>query len=70
MFKRSVAVMKTKNLTLGFRLEQAFVRFTVAGAAQVKSNGICRKSRHKATSISLLLPVELQHVNHTAGTNS
>ena len=40
-----------------------FVRFTVAGAAQVKSLSL-------ASANSLLLPVELRCVNHTASTNS
>jgi hypothetical protein len=40
---------------------QGLVRLTVAGAAQV---GCCR-----ASDATLLLPVELRRVNHTASTN-
>ena len=41
---------------------EQLVRLTVAGAAQV---GPCR-----ASDVTLLLPVELRRVNHTASTNS
>ena len=48
-----------------------FVRFTVAGAAQVK-----KPKRFQYPNLRYikslgfpLLPVELQHVNHTASTN-
>jgi uncharacterized protein (TIGR02449 family) len=44
------------------RCEQRMPPLTVAGAAQVG-----RRARSARTT--LLLPVELRHVNHTAGTN-
>jgi hypothetical protein len=50
---------------------KVFVRFTVAGAAQVKSRSAVHRMNSFANGLdSLLLPVELQHVNHTASTNS
>jgi cell division protein ZapB len=45
------------------------VRFTVAGAAQVKSHGASSAKAPNGRNF-LLLPVELRYVNHTASTNS
>lgn len=53
---------------LNFR--KAFVRFTVAGAAQVKKSQRFRTGRTGTDGQDfLLLPVELRRVNHTASTN-
>jgi hypothetical protein len=49
------------------KAQTTFVRFTVAGAAQVKKRGACRQHLHGFAF--LLLPVELRYVNHTASTN-
>ena len=48
----------------------AFVRFTVAGAAQVRNRSASKPGWPGRIGVDfLLLPVELQGVNHTASTN-